>query len=98
MRPLAAATLRVLFLGNSLTEGNNVPALVQAMARLQGVELQYLALTPGGYAIEDHWLDGHQALLASGDRVRWTAIERPRYLELEAAAQVGRLDRASLLA
>ena len=65
--PLAAATLRVLFLGNSLTEGNNVPALVQAMAQLQGVELQYMALTPGGYAIEDHWTDGRQALLASGN-------------------------------
>ncbi len=65
--PLAAATLRVLFLGNSLTEGNNVPALVQAMARLQGVELQYLALTPGGYAIEDHWTDGRQDMLVTGN-------------------------------
>jgi hypothetical protein len=65
--PLAAAPLRVLFLGNSLTDGNDVPALVQAMAQLQGVELEYTASTPGGYAIEDHWLDGHQALLASGN-------------------------------
>ncbi len=65
--PLAAAPLRVLFLGNSLTAGNDVPALVQAMAQLQGVDLQYAAVHPGGYAIEDHWLDGHQALLASGD-------------------------------
>ncbi len=65
--PLAAATLRVLFLGNSLTEGNNVPALVQAMAQLQGVELQYMALTPGGYAIEDHWTDGRQDMLVTGN-------------------------------
>lgn len=65
--PLAAAPLRVLFLGNSLTAGNDVPALVQAMAQLQGVELEYTASAPGGYAIEDHWLDGHQALLQSGD-------------------------------
>lgn len=64
---IAAAPLRVLFLGNSLTDGNDVPALVQAMAHLQGVELEYTASTPGGYAIEDHWLDGHQALLASGN-------------------------------
>jgi hypothetical protein len=65
--PLAAAPLRVLFLGNSLTDGNNVPALVQAMAQLQGVELEYHASAPGGYAIEDHWRDGRQALLASGN-------------------------------
>jgi len=65
--PLAAAPLRVLFLGNSLTAGNDVPALVQAMALLQGVDLQYTALHPGGYAIEDHWRDGHQARLQTGD-------------------------------
>lgn len=65
--PMIAAPLRVLFLGNSLTDGNNVPALVQAMAQLQGVELDYTASAPGGYAIEDHWLDGRQALLASGN-------------------------------
>lgn len=65
--PLAAAPLRVLFLGNSLTDGNDVPALVQAMAQLQGVELQYTASAPGGYAIEDHWRDGRQAWLASGN-------------------------------
>lgn len=65
--PLAAAPLRVLFLGNSLTAGNDVPALVQAMAQLQGVDVQYAAVHPGGYAIEDHWRDGRQALLASGN-------------------------------
>ena len=65
--PLAAAPLRVLFLGNSLTAGNDVPGLVQAMAQLQGVDLHYAAEHPGGYAIEDHWRDGHQALLQTGD-------------------------------
>jgi hypothetical protein len=58
-----ATSLRVLFLGNSLTDGNDVPALVQAMAQLQGVALEYKAVAPGGYAIEDHWLDNNQALL-----------------------------------
>jgi len=64
---VAPPPLRVLFLGNSLTDGNNVPALVQAMARLQGVDLQYDVRAPGGYAIEDHWTVGHQALLRQGN-------------------------------
>jgi KipI family sensor histidine kinase inhibitor len=38
------------------------------------------------------------ALLASGDRVRWQAIDKARYLEIEAAAQAGTLARGSLLA
>ena len=37
------------------------------------------------------------ALLASGDRVRWRAVDRARYLEIEAAAKAGALDRSSLL-
>lgn len=37
------------------------------------------------------------ALLASGDCVRWRVIDRDTYLELEAAAKAGALDRSSLL-
>jgi hypothetical protein len=58
-----APALRVLFLGNSLTDGNNVPGLVQAMAELQGVRLEFTVAAPGGYALEDHWHDNHQTLL-----------------------------------
>jgi hypothetical protein len=59
-------SLRVLFLGNSLTDGNDVPSLVQAMAQLHDIDLQYTAHAPGGYAIEDHWRDGRQGLLTPG--------------------------------
>lgn len=59
----AAASLRVLYLGNSLTDGNDVPGLVQAMAELQGVRLESVTVAPGGYALEDHWRDNHQTLL-----------------------------------
>ena len=37
------------------------------------------------------------SLLASGDRVCWQAVERQSYLEMEAAAKAGTLDRHSLL-
>lgn len=37
------------------------------------------------------------SLLASGDRVCWQAIDRPLYLEMEAAALAGALDRKDLL-
>ena len=37
------------------------------------------------------------SLLASGDRVRWQAVERPLFLEMEAEALTGRLQRTSLL-
>lgn len=56
-------TQRVLFLGNSLTAGNDVPALVQALAQRQGVNFSFDARTPGGVSLEDHWTFGHAQLL-----------------------------------
>jgi len=37
------------------------------------------------------------ALLASGDRVRWLAIDTQNFVELEAAAKAGTLDRKTLM-
>jgi len=51
--------LRVLFVGNSLTATNDLPATVAAIARAVGhtaIDVQTVA--PGGYALEDHWADG----------------------------------------
>lgn len=50
--------VRVLFLGNSLTASNDVPALVQSIAAAGGVRLEYESLTPGGTSLEDHWQGG----------------------------------------
>lgn len=55
--------LRVLFLGNSLTSGHDVPAMVQAMALVGGREVEVLERTAPDYALEDHWHDGAQSLL-----------------------------------
>ena len=55
----APPRLRVLFVGNSLTAANNLPARVQAIARSVGeIDLEVASYTPGGYALEDHWADG----------------------------------------
>jgi len=48
----------VLFVGNSLTASNDLPAVVAALARSDGRRLEYRTIAPGGYAIEDHWNQG----------------------------------------
>jgi len=70
---LAAEPVRVLFIGNSLTERNDVPALVKAMAKAHGVDLSVKSVTRPDYAIEDHWLERRQDLLKGGryDVVVW---------------------------
>lgn len=59
-------TLRVLFLGNSLTAGNDVPGIVQALAQLHGVTLVADVNAPGGFSLEDHWNTGHGDLVRQG--------------------------------
>jgi hypothetical protein len=65
----AAAPLRVLFVGNSLTAANDLPALVHAIAEeSSGPEIVTGAITPGGFALEDHWADGDaRRAVASGE-------------------------------
>jgi len=55
----AQEPLRVLFVGNSLTATNDLPALVARLARAFGPrEIQYKTIAPGGTSIEDHWNAG----------------------------------------
>ena len=72
----APAPLRVLFIGNSLTASNDLPAMVQAMARLRGVELRYEACTPGGASLEDHWNDGHCRRLLDGQQWDFVVLQQ----------------------
>jgi hypothetical protein len=48
----------VLFIGNSLTEGNGLPAMVQSLARQAGQPLTVEAVVFGGFSLEDHWNEG----------------------------------------
>jgi hypothetical protein len=65
--------LHVLFVGNSLTATNDLPATVAAFAHAVGhVEVDVKMYAPGGYALEDHWADG--AARAALDAGGWDAL------------------------
>ncbi len=53
-----APPLRVLFVGNSLTAANDLPAYVGALAAARGRALDAKTIAPGGYSLEDHWNAG----------------------------------------
>src|SRR5262245_12950436 len=61
--------LRVLYLGNSLTFFNDLPAVVQAMAATGGVKVHYLTSTLPNAGLEDQWNGGRpRSLLA---KLKW---------------------------
>ena len=63
----AREPLRVLFVGNSLTATNDLPAIVAALgAAAKRVQIEYATVAPGGVNLEDHWTftGARDALLA----------------------------------
>jgi hypothetical protein len=65
--------LRVLFVGNSLTSTNDLPAVVATLARTFGrSEIKYRTIAPGGVSLEDHWAAG--TAVAELDSGAWDAI------------------------
>ena len=64
--------LRVLFVGNSLTHTNDLPAVVATLARGLGTEIEYSTIAPGGMSLEDHWNAGRVPdEIATG---KWDAV------------------------
>lgn len=58
--------MSILFIGNSLTYTNDLPALVRTEAKMRGIKFNTKMLAFANYAIEDHWNDGKvQKLIAS---------------------------------
>jgi len=65
--------LRVLFVGNSFTYVNDLPAIVAAISRADGgPKIDYRTVAFPGFSLEDHWRQGDaRRELASG---RWDYV------------------------
>jgi hypothetical protein len=66
-------SLRVLFIGNSLTASNNLPGIVEALAKAGGQRpLVYQTEVQGGFSLSDHWERGSvQKVIAGG---KWEVV------------------------
>jgi hypothetical protein len=65
-------SLRVLFVGNSLTQTNDLPRVGAALANAGGRRLESRTIAVGGFSLQDHWQAGvAPAVLAEGG---WDAV------------------------
>ena len=51
-------SLRVLFIGNSLTAANDLPAMVRRLGEADGVRVHTRTVTADNVSLDDHWSDG----------------------------------------
>jgi hypothetical protein len=64
--------LHVLFVGNSLTYTNDLPAMVAAFAETEDRGFEYETIAFPNFSLEDHWYQGDaRSALASG---RWDVV------------------------
>ncbi|HEY0736556.1 MAG TPA: SGNH/GDSL hydrolase family protein [Herpetosiphonaceae bacterium] len=57
-QPAAQDELRVLFIGNSQTYSNDLPAIVEALAQANGKRFSYHMIAQGGVSLIEHWNGG----------------------------------------
>lgn len=57
---------RVLFIGNSYTDVNNLPAMVQRVAESAGDRMEYQSNTPGGCTFQQHCSNQSMTLIQQG--------------------------------
>lgn len=63
---------RVLFIGNSLTQANDLPGMVERLSRQGGAPLSTGTVAVGGFSLEDHWNQGTvQRQIAEGG---WSVV------------------------
>jgi hypothetical protein len=66
-------TLRILFIGNSLTYANNLPAMVREIARAAGgVRIDVFDVAKPDFGLPEHWQDGEASRAIA--RGRWDVV------------------------
>jgi hypothetical protein len=55
------AAFKILFIGNSFTQRNDLPGLLAAMAQDRGVRIRHNLISAGGASLRTHWNAGRAA-------------------------------------
>lgn len=75
--PDPGASVRILFVGNSLTYFNDLPAMVQAFADSAGLDgVQVEQVSKPDYSLEDHWNDGQARRVIEAGGWHWVVLQQ----------------------
>jgi hypothetical protein len=70
------APIRVLFIGNSLTYVNDLPAMVAAFGRSAGTPIEYDAVAVPDFSLEDHWNQGRARAAIRRGGWAWVVLQQ----------------------
>jgi hypothetical protein len=75
-RTASDKSVSILFVGNSLTYINNLPALVKEKAKEHRIKVKTDVLAFPAYALEDHWNDGELQKRISSKKYQYVVAQQ----------------------
>ncbi len=66
----------ILFVGNSLTYTNDLPAIIVRLGKEKGIEIKTEVIAYPNYALEDHWNDGRLQDLVAKNKYDFVVVQQ----------------------
>ena len=85
---LQATPLKVLFIGNSFTARNDVPALIAQLAAARGSQLEHRLIQAGGASLRMHWNKGEAQQAIQQTRYDYVVLQEQSTLPLKNPARM----------
>jgi hypothetical protein len=76
-----------IFVGNSFTQRNDVPALVARLAAARGLTLAHRLFAAGGASLRMHWNKGEARAAIESTRPDWVVLQEQSTLPIKNAAR-----------
>jgi hypothetical protein len=83
-----SAAIKILFIGNSFTQRNDLPRLMAAMAAEREVRIQHELISAGGASLRNHWNAGRAAEAIANGRYDYVVLQEQSTLPVKNAKRM----------
>ncbi len=80
--------MKLLFIGNSFTQRNNVPGLVADLAAARGIRVEHELISAGGASLRMHWNAGRAAEAIAAGNYDYVVLQEQSTLPVKNAARM----------
>ncbi len=81
-------SFKLLFIGNSFTQRNNLPALLADLAAARDLSLQHELISAGGASLRTHWNAGHAAKAIATGGYNYVVLQEQSTLPVKNAQRM----------
>jgi hypothetical protein len=81
-------SVKLLFVGNSFTQRNDLPALLASLAAARGLSLEHELISAGGASLRTHWNAGHAAKAIAQGRYDYVVLQEQSTLPVKNAQRM----------